>query len=656
MTGPRSSLKRPAAALRRILRAPRGLARIAGWVVAGVAVLLAVYLGLPRLIHRGVMPGVTVAGVDAGGMSRAELTAALQPVAQQATQDPITLTHDGQSFDVVPADIGFTPDVSDSVDQALAIGRTGGLWASSWRQLAAFWETDDIALHGDVDRERLAEEITAIAAQVDRPAFEGAVTADPDLTVHVKDPEPGQQVDRDATREVIVRALAVPGARTRPLPVTVIPPPADATRVGEVADEVRAALSTPTTLTIAGADATATIEPAQLAPLLHLATTADHTGVELAVSEDGLHDAVADEIADVEIPAHDAGWELPDTPPVRFDDQGTTTWHPRPVDIPVIPAKPGRELDTAEAARNLATALRAGRHEAAGAMKPVTPTFTTQDARDFGLNELMSTFTTYYRPGQPRVVNIHKIADAVDGTRVPPGAQFSINQISGVRTCSKGYEKDGMILNGKLVDVCGGGVSQFGTTTFNAAFFSGVQIDTHKAHSHYISRYPMGREATLNYPSPDIDVRWTNDTGHGIVVTTSYTRTSITVSMYGTSRASEVRGITGPKTNYRPAPTKYVEDKTLPPGTERVVEHGDDGFDVNVTRVITWRDGGEAKHTFHTRYVTVPEEVHRNSTPPPPPQPSPTPSPGTSPTPSSSPSPSSPKPSPSPKKNSTKAG
>ena len=641
MTGPRSALNRPAAALRRILHAPRRHARTLVAIVVGVVVLFAAFVGVPRLLHRGVLPGVTVAGIDAGGMSREQLTAALGPVAQAATQDPVTLTSGDKAFPVSPADLSFQPDVAATAARAMAIGRTGNLLSSSWRQWGAFWQSADVALRGDVDRDALDEEITAIAAQVDEPAFPGAVTAGADLTVTTKDPSPGRAVDRETTRAVIVRALAVPGAEQRELPVTVVDPPADAARIATIADQARTALTAPATLTIEGASATATLPPAQLAPLLGLRVGGD--GVALGIDPQGLHAAVADAIADQEIPAHDASWNLPDTPPVTFDDKGDATWHPVPVDAEVIPAETGRELDAPEAADHLAAALADGEHHATGALRTVTPAFTTEDARAFGITELVSTFTTYHAPGQPRVTNIHKVADVVDGTRVPAGAQFSINQLTGERSCDKGYRKDGMILNGKLVDVCGGGVSQFGTTTFNAAFFAGVQIDAYKAHSHYISRYPMGREATLNYPSPDIDVRWTNDTGHGIVVKTSYTGSSITVSFYGTSRAAEVRGVTGPKTSYRSSPTQYVEDKSLPPGSSRVYEHGQDGFDVAVTRIITWRDGGEKRRDFHTRYVAVPTVVHRNTSPPPPPKPKPTPTPkpsaGPSPSPKKSPAP-----------------
>ena len=46
--------------------------------------------------------------------------------------------------------------------------------------------------------------------------------------------------------------------------------------------------------------------------------------------------------------------------------------------------------------------------------------------------------------------------------------------------------------------------SKLTSTTFNAAFFSGLQLDQWQAHSFYISRYPQGREATLSYPALDV--------------------------------------------------------------------------------------------------------------------------------------------------------
>jgi vancomycin resistance protein YoaR len=78
-------------------------------------------------------------------------------------------------------------------------------------------------------------------------------------------------------------------------------------------------------------------------------------------------------------------------------------------------------------------------------------------------------------------------------------------------------------------DDVGGGISQIATTVFNAVFFGGYPI--HQPHSYYIRRYPMGREATVSLPAPDLV--FTNDTKAGILIYTSYTDTAITVTLYG---------------------------------------------------------------------------------------------------------------------------
>ena len=85
---------------------------------------------------------------------------------------------------------------------------------------------------------------------------------------------------------------------------------------------------------------------------------------------------------------------------------------------------------------------------------------------------------------------------------------------------------------GGVVSDIGGGVSQFATTIFNAAFFAGLEFPEYQAHSIYISRYPFGREATISWPKPDLKIFIRTE--HSILVWPSYTDTSITVQMYST--------------------------------------------------------------------------------------------------------------------------
>ena len=148
----------------------------------------------------------------------------------------------------------------------------------------------------------------------------------------------------------------------------------------------------------------------------------------------------------------------------------------------------------------------------------------------------VSTFTTYYTPGQDRNTNIQLIADATDGVVVAPGATFSLNGHVGQRTLEKGYVPAGAIIDGEIyccdspVNI-GGGTSQFATTLYNAIFFGGYEDVYHRPHSIYFSRYPMGREATLGWTGPD--VRFRNDTSTPVMIDTSHTSDSVTVDFWG---------------------------------------------------------------------------------------------------------------------------
>ena len=165
-----------------------------------------------------------------------------------------------------------------------------------------------------------------------------------------------------------------------------------------------------------------------------------------------------------------------------------------------------------------------------------------------------------------------------------PGQTFSINEVVGPRTVEKGYLEDCAIINGEVL--CeghaaniGGGVSQFSTTAYNAAYFAGLQIDAHTPHSFYISRYPPGRESTLNFGT--IDLLWTNDTETPVVVRSSASDTSVTVSIYGGNGGRRVRAETQSRT-----------------------DNSKGGFDITIDRVIAYGDGTRAREPFTTSYGT----------------------------------------------------
>lgn len=189
---------------------------------------------------------------------------------------------------------------------------------------------------------------------------------------------------------------------------------------------------------------------------------------------------------------------------------------------------PGLEPNLEATVQNVVTAAVQGQGTAAVAGQPLDQ----PDPALLGIVQPVSTYTTFYNPGEARVVNIHQIAAIVDNTLIPPGANFEVNHAVGDRTPEKGFVESGAILEGEFVQDFGGGVSQFGTTFFNAMWFAGVDIITHTPHSYYFERYPAGREATIDYPGVNLELN--NNTPYWILVDTAVTADSVTVTFWST--------------------------------------------------------------------------------------------------------------------------
>ncbi|WP_275407477.1 VanW family protein [Paractinoplanes ferrugineus] len=163
------------------------------------------------------------------------------------------------------------------------------------------------------------------------------------------------------------------------------------------------------------------------------------------------------------------------------------------------------------------------------------------------------------------------MAKIVDGAVIAPGTKFSLNEKVGERTRERGFVAAPAIVGGELEDQLGGGISQFSTTLFNSAWFAGLPILEHQPHSKYISRYPPGREATLDWGNIDQVIR--NDTDAPVVIRVATTGTSVTVALYGSTGNRKVVSETGPRSasgadgGFRIRVTRTVYDDGRKTGT-----------------------------------------------------------------------------------------
>jgi vancomycin resistance protein YoaR len=165
-----------------------------------------------------------------------------------------------------------------------------------------------------------------------------------------------------------------------------------------------------------------------------------------------------------------------------------------------------------------------------------------------------------------------------------------------------------VIINGELQTGLGGGVCQVSTTVFNAAYEAGLPIVSRTNHALYISHYPQGRDATVNYP--DVDLKFVNDTGHWLLLRTWVGSSSLTVALYGTPVHRRVVSEVAPLVVTGPVPTKNVPDPALYKGQKQVEETGSPPRKTSVHRIVYSASGKVLYDTvFYSSYVGEPSVV-----------------------------------------------
>jgi vancomycin resistance protein YoaR len=251
----------------------------------------------------------------------------------------------------------------------------------------------------------------------------------------------------------------------------------------------------------------------------------------------------------------------------------------------VIPARPGTSLDVARTRRALlAAAVSATDRVAQISVSTTEPDRTTAEAEAMHVTSLVSSYETTYGGDANRIHNVQLVAHLVDRHVIAPGETFSFNATTGERSAKKGFRTAPVIIDGELQTALGGGVCQVSTTVFNAAYEAGLPITARTNHSLYISHYPQGRDATVNYP--DTDLKFVNDTGGWLLLRTFVGPSSLVVALFGTPTHRRVDTQTAPLVETAPPPVQRVRDPTLQAGQKVVEDSGEPARSTSVRRRV----------------------------------------------------------------------
>ncbi len=550
---------------------------VLGIVASGLAVVLGlVFAGSSDRLANG----TRIAGVDVGGLRAADAEVLLQRRSDRLTAVPVTFVFGAHRFRLTPRSLGIRVDWRQAVKAAERQGGGFGV-VRGYRRLELEFFPEDLVPPIRAYDAGLSYEIGLIGKAVDKPHREARLVRR-GLHITIAAGSTGQVLDRASARQSIVRALASFSRAPVGLPVRVDAPAVTVASLTAVQQRASRIISSPVTL-VAG-PTRIRVPRWRLAKLLDLST--------VTFSSPVAHQYFARLEHTIDRKAKDASFAV--------DAHG---------EIHVVPASPGVVLDIRRsAARVLAAASGFGDRTARLSVSMRRPKRSTTAAEAMGITGMVGTYETIYGGDPNRIHNVQLVAHLVDDKLIAPGATFSFNGATGERTADKGFLVAPVIINGELQTGLGGGICQVSTTVFNAAYEAGLPITARTNHALYISHYPLGRDATVNYP--DIDLKFVNDTGHWLLLRTFVGSSSLTVTLYGTPQHRRVESIVAPLTVVSAPPLRKTVDATLSPGETAVDDYGVAAQTTSVERKVFAPNGKLVSDaTWYSSYRAEPKII-----------------------------------------------
>ena len=534
--------------------------------IISVGSLSLIWLAAWFVVGSGIPRGISVSGIDIGGKTRAEAMTYLDSQMSKKVKSKINLTAKTASISISPKKAGISVDLEATLEKAPKRA------LNPIHLFSLLTSKTDLTPTLKIDKEKFIKALRPLEIRTTKSARDATITFKA-LEPQVVSSLSGTEIDRKKAITVVQKYWLKKNVIE--LSMKTVKPKVTAKDATALLEFARQAVSEQLTLNVSAQPIVVT--PTEIAGSLAFRTSTSGKLAPIWVKENFTQQVGSRWNKFVREPINASFVMVDGSPRVQPSMDGSDVPDSK-LNEAVIPAlaKVG--------------ALRV----ASVVPELVKAKVTTEMAGGLGIKDVIGTFTTNYPYAEYRLINIHRAAQWMDGSIVQPGEIFSYNKAVGERTEARGFVPGIMIDNGVFKKDLGGGVSQLATTLWNAAWFSGLELVQHKPHSFYISRYPAGRESTVAWPN--VDVKFKNNSGYPVFVDTSFTKSSVTVSIYGTKFA-DVETVTGPRTNYVKHET-YEEDSI-----ECIFQKGVDGFSITVDRILKKESIEFKREKYRTRYI-----------------------------------------------------
>ncbi|HAT6616866.1 TPA: hypothetical protein JAL37_000551 [Corynebacterium striatum] len=538
-------------------------------VIVGLLLIAGIAYTWDVIANQGKVPRATsVGGVDISSMERTAAVEKLERELGDVETKPVNVTSGEKSSQLVPAESGLTLNYQKAVD-----GIPDASYNPMTRLFSFVKATKEIPVAVDIDDTALDGALERVKNELSFAPKDGMLELN-NGQLKVTKPVLGQTVEPDDLKNSITENWLDPaGVEVEPVEVepAINDDAIEAMRTGDVAK----ALDNP--LTINGENNVAgTLRKDEIAQFVSI--EAKDGKLELKVDTPKAQQLFEERMDGASVPGENAK--------IAFNGGRMV----------VTPSVDGSVIDWEKTMKDFDKRVKGDERTWDADYKPDPAEYTTEMAEKATFNDTVSEFSTGGFSGASGE-NIRRVAAQVDGAVVNPGETFSLNGYTGPRGTAQGYVESGIIINGHSGTAVGGGISQFATTLYNAAYFAGFEDVAHTPHSYYISRYPAGREATVYEGA--IDLQFKNTTNTPVRIETSFGGGKITVRFKGvkTYNVESVNNGRWATTQ----PTRMSVGENCSPSS------GAPGFTTSDTRIIKDLSGREiSRETITTVYDPQP--------------------------------------------------
>jgi len=535
-----------------------------------------------------IFSGISTLGIRLDHLNREQALRVLKTAIDDSLKHGWYLSIDGHSLELKPVRKLIHYDVNTVVDQALLVGRSENRWKNLLVRGRLFFKPMNLTTAITIDEAAIQERLNTYqegSFQAPKEA-ELHVTFDPQkqtFEATVEPEHPGLALDFSTT----FAALREQASRLTFSPLTVqtihIEPSRRAQDLNTLLPEIPVWLShAPFVLT--AEDQTWKVTTSTLAGWLDGVTSPQ--GTLLGLNEKRVEKTLQAWLKNILKESKNGELILEDGKLRTF-----------------VAPEDGVGLAVSSTIQNIQDGWAHGSSTVAVALSHTILTIEGEEAKARGIREIIGVGRSNFS-GSPvnRRKNIALGADKVNGALIAPDEEFSLMKTLGTIDEKGGWFKELVIKENKTVPEYGGGLCQIGTTTFRAALATGLPVTARTNHAYRVPYYePAGTDATIYDPAPDL--RFKNDTGHWIMITTSIHGNDLAFRFWGTKDGRTIVQSEAKLSKFVPPPEKkIIETLNLKPGETKCTEKAHTGADARFDYAVAYPDGNIKKRVFYSHY------------------------------------------------------